>query len=96
MDMTKFTNADDPGFVAICGELRRWIRDTDAAERRRVPPSVPDSACDDQPAAAAMFGNGNRQFNAFGGTQNNVDGNFFEAKGDQYFGTIPSKDTKAL
>ncbi|OBS25749.1 hypothetical protein FPOA_06284 [Fusarium poae] len=24
-DMTKFNSADEPGFVAICGELRRWI-----------------------------------------------------------------------
>ncbi|RKK57123.1 hypothetical protein BFJ69_g17567 [Fusarium oxysporum] len=26
MDMTKFATTDDPGFVALCGELRRWIR----------------------------------------------------------------------
>lgn len=26
MDMTKFANVDDPGFVAVCGELGRWIR----------------------------------------------------------------------
>ncbi|QPC71750.1 hypothetical protein HYE68_002502 [Fusarium pseudograminearum] len=24
-DMTKFNTADEPGFVAICGELKRWI-----------------------------------------------------------------------
>ena len=62
----------------------------------KVPPSLPDSDFDNQPAAAAIYGDGNRQFNAFGGTQNNVDGNFFEAKGDQHFGTIPPKETKAL
>ena len=27
MDMTKFESEDDPGFVAMVGELRRWIRD---------------------------------------------------------------------
>jgi hypothetical protein len=27
MDMTKFENADEPGFVAITGELRRWIKE---------------------------------------------------------------------
>jgi hypothetical protein len=27
MDMTKFESDDDPGFVAVVGELRRWIRD---------------------------------------------------------------------
>lgn len=26
MDMTKFENADDPGFQAVAGELRRWIK----------------------------------------------------------------------
>jgi hypothetical protein len=25
--MTKFESEDDPGFVAVVGELRRWIRD---------------------------------------------------------------------
>jgi hypothetical protein len=24
--MTKFEDASDPGFIAIAGELRRWIR----------------------------------------------------------------------
>ena len=27
MDMTKFEHADDPGFTAIAGELRRWIKE---------------------------------------------------------------------
>ncbi|KAJ4289946.1 hypothetical protein N0V88_006744 [Collariella sp. IMI 366227] len=26
MDMTKFASADDPGFQAVCGELRRWLK----------------------------------------------------------------------
>ncbi|KAK4119363.1 TPR-like protein [Parathielavia appendiculata] len=26
MDMTKFASADDPGFQAVCGELRRWVK----------------------------------------------------------------------
>jgi protein SERAC1 len=26
MDMTKFERGDDPGFTAIVGELRRWIK----------------------------------------------------------------------
>ena len=25
--MTKFENADDPGFKAVVGELRRWVKD---------------------------------------------------------------------
>lgn len=26
MDMTKFATVDDPGFLAVCGELRRWTK----------------------------------------------------------------------
>lgn len=26
MGMTKFASAEDPGFLAVCGELRRWIK----------------------------------------------------------------------
>ncbi|KAK3896423.1 sesB-related regulatory [Staphylotrichum tortipilum] len=26
MDMTKFASVDDPGFLAVCGELRRWTK----------------------------------------------------------------------
>ncbi|KAK3364158.1 hypothetical protein B0T25DRAFT_597999 [Lasiosphaeria hispida] len=26
MDMTKFISADDPGFIAVCGKLRRWVK----------------------------------------------------------------------
>lgn len=27
MNMTKFEGGDDPGFVAVAGELRRWCRE---------------------------------------------------------------------
>jgi hypothetical protein len=26
MDMTKFGALDDPGFVAVTGEIRRWVK----------------------------------------------------------------------
>jgi hypothetical protein len=26
MDMTKFCVLDDPGFVAVAGEIRRWVK----------------------------------------------------------------------
>jgi hypothetical protein len=29
MNMTKFENADDPGFIAVAGELRRWAKALD-------------------------------------------------------------------
>jgi len=25
MDMARFRTADDPGFLSVCGELRRWV-----------------------------------------------------------------------
>lgn len=39
MDMTKFEHEDEPGFTAITGELRRWIKESIAqsnAGTRRV------------------------------------------------------------
>jgi hypothetical protein len=27
MDMTKFEGVDDPGFIAVAGELRRWTKE---------------------------------------------------------------------
>lgn len=87
MDMTKFVNAEDPGFVAICGELRRWIRDTDINKRRHTNRA-------DQPDAAVQHGNNARQYNLIGeGTQKITDGHYFEANGDQNFGMIPPKDS---
>ncbi|KAH8756033.1 hypothetical protein F5883DRAFT_359130, partial [Diaporthe sp. PMI_573] len=32
MGMTKFVSPEDPGFVAVCGELRSWVRAMDVAE----------------------------------------------------------------
>ena len=32
MEMTKFASADDPGYVAVCAELRRWIKDMGGME----------------------------------------------------------------
>lgn len=96
MDMTKFTSADDPGFVAVCGELRRWIRDIDTAERNRGNlPLSNNRDRNEQPGTAYQYGYGNRQFNHFGaGTMKNVDGNYFEASGgNQNFGMIPPKES---
>lgn len=36
MDMTKFESADDPGFKAVVGELRRWIREIIKTENGRL------------------------------------------------------------
>ncbi|KFZ19687.1 hypothetical protein V502_03498 [Pseudogymnoascus sp. VKM F-4520 (FW-2644)] len=61
-------------------------------ELAELPPSLLESDFDEQPRAATMYGDNNRQYNASGSAmQKNVGGNYFEAKGDQNFGTIPSK-----
>jgi hypothetical protein len=39
MDMARFAAADDPGFLAVCGELRRWIRQLDGAKGRHPGPA---------------------------------------------------------
>lgn len=90
MDMPKFANADDPGFVALSGELRRWIKETED-ERRRANLSMAE-----QPGVANQYGENNRQYNLFSeGTQKNTEGHYFEANGDQNFGIIPPIERKA-
>ncbi len=37
MDMTKFEDLDDPGFIAVAGELRRWSK---ALAQLEGPPST--------------------------------------------------------
>ncbi|KAK0622531.1 hypothetical protein B0T14DRAFT_425223, partial [Immersiella caudata] len=37
MDMAKFGSDNDPGFVSVCAELRRWIKDIGAAAASSVP-----------------------------------------------------------
>lgn len=44
---------------------------------------LPDSDFDKEPSTANQLGDGNCQYNNFGtGMQKNVDGYYFEAKGD--------------
>ena len=47
MDMTKFSALDDPGFVAVTGEVRRWVKalavsanDTNSARESTWDPST--------------------------------------------------------
>ena len=35
MDMTKFEREDEPGFIAIAGELRRWIKELTIPNRQQ-------------------------------------------------------------
>ncbi|KAJ5646829.1 hypothetical protein N7490_003201 [Penicillium lividum] len=93
MDMTKFTSAEDPGFIAICGELSRWIRDNGVAKRRDTISSLDDSSQHKQHITTSQYGDNNRQYNLLDlGTQKIVEGHYFEANGDQNFGIIPSKE----
>ncbi|KAK3681825.1 hypothetical protein B0T22DRAFT_445427 [Podospora appendiculata] len=66
---------------------RQKAADNDAAENHRKKLLLSnDRDRDEQPGTASQHGDGNRQFNNFGtGSQKNVDGNYFEAKGDQNF-----------
>lgn len=41
VDMTKFENTEDPGFIAVVGELRRWVRDLSAATQKDIPKTEP-------------------------------------------------------
>lgn len=37
MDMTKFESIEDPGFTAIAGELRRWVKELGVPSNLEVP-----------------------------------------------------------
>jgi protein SERAC1 len=37
MDMTRFEHGDDPGFIAVVGELRRWIKELTVLSSVSVP-----------------------------------------------------------
>lgn len=37
MGMTKFEHGDDPGFTAVAGELRRWVKESTAAGNTEIP-----------------------------------------------------------
>ncbi|RYO99655.1 hypothetical protein DL764_006739 [Monosporascus ibericus] len=88
MDMTKFASTDDPQSVAICGELRWWMRDMDAAETLRgicVFGAILTLA-----SSLALPTSRERGIvNTRAGKMKKVEGNYFEAKGDQNFGMIP-------
>jgi len=56
MDMTKFEDLNDPGFVAVAGELRRWSK---ALVKSPEPPSLSGLSLGGPPAqisAGTAFG----------------------------------------
>ena len=40
MDMTRFEDGDDPGFKAVAGELRRWVKQLIAPSDAAMPEAV--------------------------------------------------------
>ncbi|KAJ2981238.1 hypothetical protein NUW58_g6735 [Xylaria curta] len=50
MDMGKFATADDPGFVSIYGELRRWVREMGKTGLAQENSSASDSVRESQTA----------------------------------------------
>ncbi|KAK4097758.1 hypothetical protein N658DRAFT_260554 [Parathielavia hyrcaniae] len=75
------------------GSLIRFcpVHTTQATARTHRSPTTKTTG--EQRGTAVQHGNGNREFNNVGtGTQMNVDSNYFEAKGDQNFGMVPSKE----
>lgn len=76
-------------------EMQRPVEPLAQARRElaEVSPSLADSDLADEPRAARQYGDSNCQYNLFGsGNQNIAGGHYFEAKGDQNFGMIPSKE----
>ncbi|RYP49164.1 hypothetical protein DL769_011115 [Monosporascus sp. CRB-8-3] len=63
--------------------MRHVVELLDEAKRElaNVPPSLSDSEFDEQPGAANQFGDGNRMFNNFGGSQKNIEGGNYESGG---------------
>ena len=73
-------------------EMRRLVEPLEQARKELagVSPSLADTDLADQPRTASQYGNNNCQYNLFGkGIQKITGGHYFEAKGDQNFGTIP-------
>jgi hypothetical protein len=63
-------------------------------ELAEVSPSLADADLADHPGAGNQYGDHNRQYNLFGnGGQRNATGHYFEARGNQNFGMIPSEDS---
>lgn len=93
MDMTKFAGSTDPGLLAVCGEMKRWIKDAKTGNKYHANQPRTHSALDGQPGSANQSGENSRQYNSFGGTEKIVDGNYYEAKGDQHFGTVPPEES---
>ncbi|CAI7593607.1 unnamed protein product [Penicillium palitans] len=91
MDMTKFAGPTDPGLLAVCGEMRRWIKDLKPGNKYHANQPQAGSALDEQPGSSRQYGENNRQYNSIGGMRQIEAGSYYEVHGDQHqqFGTVP-------
>jgi hypothetical protein len=67
MGMTKFASADDPGFQAVCGELRRWIKQLGKAGApggNLLPPESGSASKDGDRGAGELHGQDGLQSDA--------------------------------
>ncbi|CAG8016353.1 unnamed protein product [Penicillium nalgiovense] len=83
MDMTKFAGSTDPGFLAVCGEMRRWIKNENSGSKYHAS-QPPANSAPAQPGSASQYGNNNRQYNSLGDSQKTVGGSYYEVNGDQH------------
>lgn len=77
------------------GEMQRPVEPLAQARKdlAEVSPSLADSDLADKPGAASQYGDNNCQYNLFGkGIQKVTGGHYFEARGNQNFGTMPSME----
>ncbi|KAJ6189139.1 hypothetical protein N7519_004047 [Penicillium mononematosum] len=93
MDMTKFAGPTDPGFLAVCGEMRRWIKNANTGNKYHANQPPANSALKRHPGSASQYGSNHRQYNSFGDTQKTVGGSYYEISGDQHIGTDPWKES---
>lgn len=84
MDITKFANLEDCGFIAFCGGLRRWIEADPKASSADYEQSIICRQYDD-----------NRQYIMSGkGAQKYTGGSYFQAGGNMNFLEIPPLSAK--
>lgn len=60
MDMTKFNNIDDPGFIAVAGEILRWTRELSQSSA-----NLPSSSLSSSQSTPASLGPPTRQAVSF-------------------------------
>ncbi|KGO72741.1 hypothetical protein PITC_057170 [Penicillium italicum] len=92
MDMTKFTGYADPGLLAVCGEMRRWMKDLHPGNRYHANQPRAQFALAEYLGSFRQYGDSN-QNNNVRGTQKIENGHHCEPKGVNHFGTVALKES---